>query len=179
MEPLTNRSKRKHTSQSSDPPPKTKEVAQSYLTAHTSCPGQQKPSTVLSSTFLTSERLTPSGGPISTGNRTHRPPSAASLHSLQEAKSMEPPGGKASTGKRVRELSTSPTQTLKKSQPPVWPSYTTSTGKRARELSTTTTQSLKRIKLIASPDGIITGRLPRPFAFSQDPDIYPDSKDNP
>jgi hypothetical protein len=59
MEPPTNRSKRKHTSQSSDPPSKTKAAAQLYLTAYTSCPGQQKPSTVLSSTFLISERPTP------------------------------------------------------------------------------------------------------------------------
>jgi hypothetical protein len=87
MEPPTNRSKRKHTSQRSDPPPKTKTVAQSYLTAYTSCTGKQTPSTVLFSTFLTSERPAPSRGAISTGNRTHRPPPPASPHSLQKTKS--------------------------------------------------------------------------------------------
>jgi hypothetical protein len=101
----TNRSKRKHASHSSDPPPKAKEAAQMHSTAYTRRTGQQKPSTVLSSTFLTSERPTSSRGSSSTGNRTHGSP-AALLQSHQETKPTDHLGGIASTGKRARELST-------------------------------------------------------------------------
>ena len=109
MEPPTNRSKRKHASHSSDPPPKAKAAAQMHLTANTRRTGQQKPSTVLSSTFPTSERPTSSRGSSSTGSHIHGSP-AAVPQSHQEIKPTEPLGVITSTGKRARELSTTTAQ---------------------------------------------------------------------
>jgi hypothetical protein len=143
MEPPTNRSKRKHASHSSDPPPKAKAAAQIHFTAYTRLTGQQKPSTVLSSTFLTSERLTSSRGSSSTGNRTHGSP-AALPQSYQETKPTEPLGSITSIGKRARELSTTTAQRRKKTQPPVRFRHSFGIGKRAREVPTAIPQSVKR-----------------------------------
>jgi hypothetical protein len=71
MEPPPNRSKRKHASHSSNPPPKAKVVDQTHFTAYTRRTGHQRPFTVLSSTFPTSEQPASSRGSSSTGNRTH------------------------------------------------------------------------------------------------------------
>jgi hypothetical protein len=74
--PPINRSKHKHTPQSSDPPPtKTREAPQSYLTTYTSSTGKRKPPTDVSSSFRTLERPR-TGSAISTANCIHRTPAA-------------------------------------------------------------------------------------------------------
>jgi hypothetical protein len=143
IEPPTKRSKQKHASHSYDPPPKAKAAAQMYFTAYTRRTGQQKPSTVFSSTFQTSKRPTSSKGSSSTGNRTHGSP-AALPQSHQETKSTEPLGGIASTGKRARELSTTTAPPRKQTQQPVRFSHSVGIGKRARDLPTTTPRTVKK-----------------------------------
>jgi hypothetical protein len=196
MESTTNRSKRKHASHSSDPPPQAKAATQMYFTAYTRRTGQQKPSTVLSSTFPTSERLTSSRGSSSTGSQIYGSP-AALPQSHQETKPTESLGVIASTGKRAREQSTTTAQPRKQTQQPVRFSHSVgigkrardpptatpqsikkpniSNGKRAREWSATTTQPPKQTKLTAYPVGTLTGGLSPPYTFSQTPDMYPDS----
>jgi hypothetical protein len=151
---LPKSTKRKHAPSSSDSEPSHKAATQKqkFLTIYTSCIGKRKPPSILVDTYKTSKPRAPTGGTISTGKRIREPSPTPGLP-LKKSKPPAPSGGDARSSQRKRALSMGPTHPRNKSTSP--------------------------LPFALSDDNNMEGHHTPPYTFSQDPIVYPDSKDNP